>query len=89
MRLNLLVHVYHNKNIHFLRGAILEKRYNVHPPSWLVVLAGQQKRSKKLGDFFCRQEFSTSSRGCLISIMHHIVYSSHVLACNSDTDLTS
>ena len=34
------------------RGAILEKRYDAHPPSWLVVLAGQQKRSQKLGDFF-------------------------------------
>ena len=31
------------------RGAIL--RYDAHPPSWLVVLAGQQKRSQKLGDF--------------------------------------
>ena len=27
-------------------GGILEKRYDAHPPSWLVVLAGQQKGSK-------------------------------------------
>ena len=33
-------------------GGILEKRYDAHPPSWLVVLAGQQKRSQELGDFF-------------------------------------
>ncbi len=75
-----------------MRGAILEKRYDAHPPSWLVVLAGQQKRSQKLGNFFADKSSdfgSTSSRGCLISIMHHIVYSSHVLAYNSDTDLTS
>ena len=64
------------------RGATLEKRYDAHPPSWLVVSAGQQ------GDFFADKSLNfgstcTSSRGCLISIMYHIVYSSHVLACNS------
>ena len=56
----------------------------MHPPSWLVVLVGQQKRSQKLGDIFADK----SCRDCLISKMHHIVYSSHVLACNSDTVLT-
>ena len=55
-------------------GVILEKRYNAHPPSWLVVLAGQQKRFQKLGDFFedKSSDFgSTSSRGCLISVLYH------------------
>ena len=49
------------KNLPLIRGGgggdIFEKRYDAHPPSWLVVSAGQQKRSQKLGDFFCRQEF--------------------------------
>ena len=60
--------------VFFKYGAILEKRYDAHPPSWLVVSAGQQKRFQKLGDFFedKSSDFgSTSSRGCLISILYH------------------
>ncbi len=59
------------------QGAILEKRCDVHPPSWLVVSAGQQKRFQKLGDFFedKSSDFgSTSSRGRLISILYHSLY---------------
>ena len=52
-------------------GAILEKRYDAHPLSWLIVSAGQQKSSQKLRDFFLQARVlgfgSTSSRGCLIS----------------------
>ena len=51
-------------------GGIFEKSYDAHPPSWLVVLAGQQKRSQKLGDFFAGKSLdfgSTSGRGCFIS----------------------
>ena len=53
-----------------VRGAIFEKRYDAHPPSWLVVWASQQNRSQKLGDFFAGKSLdsgSTSGRGCLIS----------------------
>ena len=57
------------------RRAILEKRYDAHPPSWLVVSASQQKRTQKLGDFLQTIKSldfgSTSSRGCLISIIYH------------------
>ena len=74
------------------RGAILEKRYDAHPPSWLVVSAGQQKRSQKLGDFFADKSFdfgSTSNRGCLISIINHSLCIVCKFASNSDTDLMS
>ena len=55
-------------------GGILEKRYDAHPPSWLVVSAGQQKRFQKLGVYFedKSSDFgSTSNRGCLISFLYH------------------
>ena len=69
------------------RGAILEKRYDAHPPSRLVVSAGQQKRSQKLGDFFADPDFgSTSGRGCLISIINHSLCIVCKFASNSDTD---
>ena len=44
-------------------GGIPEKRYDAHPPSWLVVSAGQQKRIHKLGDFFADEEFRSFFAG--------------------------
>ena len=61
-----------------MRGAILEKRYDAHPPSFLVVLAGQQKRAQKLGDFFAGKSLdfgSTSGTGCLISDYMYMYHS--------------
>ena len=72
-------------------GGIFEKRYDAHPQSWLVVSAGQQKSSEKLGEFFVGKSLdfgSTSGRGCFISnymYAYQLVYSWHVLACTNFT----
>ena len=50
------------KIIEHNQGATFEKRDNAHPPGWLVGLEIQQKKSKKIGDFFADKSLGFSFR---------------------------